>query len=387
MMFRAVAGIALAASCAFAQPAANVMLDRVTEQVVRQQREATGQIVSLRRAAVATQEPGLVLELGLEPGDAVKKGEPIARLDDLRARLEVDRWKARIQADEAVIDQRRAELASAERDLERYEKLASLGSVGEGELDEARTLVQSRRAELAEAQATLSTEKAELALAERTLADMTIRAPFDGRVISKHTEVGQWVAIGEPILTLVSLTELEARADIPERSVAALTGPGARIELNIPALGERLYGELIEIVPQADSLSRLFPIRVRVTDEKNRLRPGMSLTALVPTGEEAPALTISEDAILRNAAGEFVYFDAGGTAQVAPIQRLFAADGRIAVRSPALRPGVLVVVEGNERMFPTQPLNVLNADQFPEVAERQKAAAAQGRPGAAGGEG
>ena len=70
-----------------------------------------------------------------------------------------------------------------------------------------------------------------------------------------------------------------------------------------------------------------------------------------------------------------MYFDAGGSAQVAPIVRLFSTGGRIAVRSPALRAGTLLVVEGNERMYPTQGLNVLNASEFPEVEARQNAAA------------
>jgi membrane fusion protein, multidrug efflux system len=378
--------LTLAAACvpqAFAQgpPPANARLDRVTEQTVGQQRAATGQIVSLRRADVATQEQGLVDFLELNIGDAVEQGQTLARLDDLRARLTVDRLKARVRADEAVVEQRAAELAQAERDLERFQKLSQMGSVGESELDDASTLVQSRHAILAEAQANLATDQADLALAERTLNDMSIKAPFAGRVVTKHTELGQWVSVGDPILTIVSLTELEARADIPERSVGALMGAGSAIEIDIPALGERLTGTLIEIVPDADSLSRLFPIRVSITDPKGRLRPGMSLSALVPTGEVAPATTISEDAIIRGPAGEFVYFDAGGISQVAPIVRLFSTKDRVVIRSPVLRPGMLIVTEGNERMFPGQPLNILNADQFPEVLERQAAQQAGQQPG------
>lgn len=377
--------IAAATLGAAAQPAANVRLDAVREEVVAQRRDATGQIVTLRRSVVATQEPGLVLEMDLELGDTVEAGEIIARLDDDRARLEVQRWEARIEADNALVEQREAEKDRAERDLGRIQQLATRASAGESELDQARTEVQSRKAQLSEARATLRTSQAELALAKRTLEDMTIRAPFDGRVVSKLTEAGQWVGQGDGLVTIVSLTQLEARADIPERSVGALQVSDGVIELKIPALDKRLSGQLIRIVPEADSLSRLFPIRIRVEDPEGRLRPGMSLTAVVPTGESGPALTISEDAILRNAAGEYVYFDAGGTAQIAPITRLFAANGRVAVRSQVLRPGMLLVVEGNERMYPTQALNVLNADQFPEVAERQRLAAEATAPAGRGG--
>ncbi len=379
-------GVALAAamgSLAAAQgPPANVRLDAAREEVVSQYRDATGEIVTLRRSAVATQEPGLVEELDLEPGDPVEAGQVLARLDDDRARLEVTRWEARVEADKALIEQRTAELARAERDLERMEQLAARASAGESELDRVRTEVESRRAQHAEAAASLRVSESELALARRRLDDMTIRAPFAGRVVAKHTEAGQWVSQGDRIVTVLSLDELEARADIPERSVGALQGNEGAIGVFVPALGVRLEGRLVEIVPEADSLSRLFPIRIRVSDPEGRLRPGMSLTATVPTGDSGPALTISEDAILRNAAGEFVYFDAGGVAQVAPITRLFATGGRVAVRAPTLRPGALLVVEGNERMFPGQGLNVLNADEFPEVAERQAAAGAgSGRGG------
>ena len=69
-------------------PPANVRLDAVVEEIVARQREAAGQVVSLRRSAVATQEAGLVLELDLEPGDSVERGQVIARLDDSRASLE-----------------------------------------------------------------------------------------------------------------------------------------------------------------------------------------------------------------------------------------------------------------------------------------------------------
>jgi hypothetical protein len=70
--------------------------------------------------------------------------------------------------------------------------------------------------------------------------------------------------------------------------------------------------------------------------------------------------------------------------RVAPVVRLFKTGGRVAVRSPVLQPGMLVVIEGNERLYPTAGLNVLNADQFPAVAERQRKAA-EAAQNAAGG--
>ena len=83
---------------------------------------------------------------------------------------------------------------------------------------------------------------------------------------------------------------------------------------------------------------------------------------MVPTGKKEALLTVSKDAILRNAAGEYVYINSGGVAAVAPIERRFAVGNRVVIRSPMVREGVQVVVEGNERMFPGQPLVILNGD-------------------------
>ena len=132
------------------------------------------------------------------------------------------------------------------------------------------------------------------------------------------------------------------------------------------------------VVPQADALSRLFPVRLIVDDPESQLRPGMSLTAMVPTGTQAELLTVSKDAILRNAAGEYVYYNNNGTAALAPITRLFSVGSRVVIRSPLIRPGVQVVIEGNERMFPTQPMIIFELDGNPPPAPTTPASGSEG---------
>ena len=68
---------------------------------------------------------------------------------------------------------------------------------------------------------------------------------------------------------------------------------------------------------------------------------------------------MSKDAVLRNDAGAFVYINRGGVAQVAPIERRFSVGDRVVIRSAAVREGTEVVVVGNERLFPGQPLRVV----------------------------
>lgn len=351
-------------------PPANVTIDAVKSETLTRRRAVTGEIRSRLMSDIASQVEGLLIELDVDEGDLVEKGQVLARLDATRAQIAVTRAQADIEYAQAVIAQRTEEFDNAQRDLERIEELDQLGSAGVSQLDEARTLVASRNALLAQAKAELATAEGDLALAQRELDDMSIEAPFAGRVIEKSSEIGQWIGRGDTIVTIVSLDKLEARIDIPEDTYPAVTEAQqehGKIELRLPALGmgtgQEVYGEVVSILPAADSLSRLFPVRISVNNGDGRLRPGMSLTAYVPTGLEGEFITVHKDAIVRTSTGEIVYFSNDGVSAIAPIERLFAVGNRVAVRSPVLQAGMSVVTSGNERMFPGQTLNILDAPQ------------------------
>jgi RND family efflux transporter MFP subunit len=345
-------------------PPANVVLDAVRAEVVEQQRAATGQILTRRRSSLAAEEAGLVAVLDLEAGDLVERGQIVAQLDPTYVEIDLTRARAQVALAEAFIAQRRAELDQSQRDLERLLQLDARGSASESELDDGRTRVAADRATLAQAEADLAIARADVASAEARLEDMTIRAPFSGRVVRKATEVGQWASRGDPIVEIVSVRSLEARVDVPENVVGRvgelLAAKGElMIDVRVPALGAYVPGRVISIIPQGDQLSRLFPVRLELDNPDELMKPGMSVVAMMPTRVRAETTTVHKDAILRNDVGEYVYFDADGMAMVAPIERLFAVGDRIAIRAGMLRPGMDVVVEGNERLFPTQPLNVL----------------------------
>lgn len=365
-------------------PPAKVFLETAKLELLSDARAVTGEIRSRRTAQLASQVEGLTLEMLVEEGDQVTQGQTLARLDDQRAKLQHERAQAEHISAQALVDQRSADLEQAKRDLSRLEELDSRGSAGPAQLDQARTLVASRTAQLAEAQADHGITKTNVALAQIELKDMTITAPFAGTVINKQTEAGQWISTGDPICTIVSMSDLEARIDVPQSLLPALeranaaTSASASIEILLPSIPEPMSSKVHAVVPQADALSRLFPVRLIVDDPNNQLRPGMSLTAMVPTGTQAELLTVSKDAILRNAAGEYVYYNNNGTAALAPITRLFSVGSRVVIRSPLIHPGTQVVIEGNERMSPTQPMIIIGLDGNPPPAQSTPASGSEG---------
>lgn len=381
---QSILAVLLISPTVFAQggpPPAKVMLETVKLELVSDARSVTGEIRSRRSAELASQVAGLAMEVLVDAGDRVEKGQIIASLDAQRAELEYERAQSQLISDQSLINQRLADLEQAQRDLERFQQLDSRGSANPAQLDQATTLVASRGAELAQARADLSISESNLALAAKELKDMTIRAPFAGTITVKHAEIGQWVDRGDSICTIVSMSDLEARIDVPQTLLPAVeranarssseTGEAPTIQIMLPSFPEPMTARVHAVVPQADALSRLFPVRLVVDDPNKQLRPGMSLTAMVPTGTEAKLMTVSKDAILRNPSGEYVYYNNNGTAALAPITRQFSVGNRVVIRSPLLSEGVQVVIEGNERMFPTQPMIIQGIDGKPYTPPAQ----------------
>lgn len=376
LLFRVLAvslsGAFIAPAIAQGPPPASVRVDAAREEVLMIPRSVTGEIVSLRRSLLAAQADGFVIELTINAGDAVKKGDTIARLDGEIAELELRRAQADLRAARGVVMERQASLDRFNRDYERTKTLVDRGSATPSSLDAAEANVRTTEALLMQAQAMVSEGEAQVALAERRVRDMTIVAPFDGRIVRKDSELGEWLTPGDTVAEIVSLTELEARIDVPEHLVGYLGEDLGSIAMTVPGLAKNAdtTARILAVIPQGDSLSRMFPVRLSVSDEGGRLRPGMSVTAFIPTGSTEPVLTIHKDAVLRDDAGLFVFMavpggnsgnpEVRGQAVPARISRLFAAGDRVAIRAGQVRPGSFLLVEGNERVFPTQPLIVQN---------------------------
>ncbi len=306
---------------------------------------ANGYLVARRRAALSADTPGRIVELHVEEGTVLKKGDVVARLfsSELEAALrgaeaELVVGEVRVRSAEAAITAARRRLEEAEAlvgnvtsqrdevaaavklaqsEFERFRGLFDRGAVPREQLDRAESALAQGRARLAgaesglvrtratvasaesdiavailakeQAQASIATLAANRDLAQATLDKTYVRAPFDGVVVLKDAEVGEVVspnALGGQsrgsVATMVDFSTLEVQVELPETSLGSVQ-VGLTAEVYLDAFSkERFEGTVERIWPTANRQKATVEVRVGLTTIDPRMRPEMGVRVVFP---------------------------------------------------------------------------------------------------------
>jgi len=360
-------------------PPATVRFGRVVEREIGQARLVTGRVEAIRSSVIAAEESGRIITPVADVGTWIEQGERIARLNDDLLRTERRAAAAAVSEARATIDESRAEQRRAQDLVDRYTRLRQRSSdaVTEVQVEEAQRDLAVATARIETARGALAVAEAELAHLDERLEKMSIHAPFTGAVSAKHAELGEWVAPGDPILTLAETEQVDAVIDVPEPLLPGI-GEGDEISVRIPALGESFSGTVHRITPRGEPRSKTFPVLVRMTNSGGRIKPGMSARAELPTGDRGARLIVPRDAVQTTPDGFKVFANRGGRAAPVKVYPQFTTRDGFAVEGP-LNPGEQVVIEGNERLFGGEPLRAMR-DVAPEQFDPQRAEAADNSP-------
>ena len=316
---------------------------------------ANGYVVAARRAALSSDIPGRIVELNVEEGSVVQRGDIVARLfaDDFRAAYQqamatvgaAEAEVARAVANRNVAD---AQVSEADRSLHRARalreegrelaefaaaELARMQALANAKIEGTRALQLAERdheaasarltsldAGVAAAAAAVQTAKQRLGAAEQDIAarrsqraaaaaasdqakatlDKTdVRAPFDGIVVLKDAEVGEVVSPNAQggsnargaVCTMVDRDSLEVQANVPENTLKSVT-VGAPADVFLDAFPDDRYtGTVDRIWPTADRQKATVEVRVKLERLDDRLRPEMGVRVVFRNADEAPATT------------------------------------------------------------------------------------------------
>ena len=322
-----------------AAPAATVSVAEATATKLAPMRWVPGSVVSRDDARIASVAAGRVIEIA-EVGSVVKKGERLAKLDDVALRLRLEQIRA-------GAGQARAQRDLARTQMSRLAKLAPGNAVAQTQLDAARASLEGAEQALARAEA-------ELRGIEHDLAETDIRAPFSGVVSERFVQRGEYLQTGAAVAHLVDTERLEARVQAP-LVLAPQVKAGQEIQV-------RLHGAIQPVsvravVPVGDERSRQFELRVSLPEGFALV--GTAVEVALPESGSETALTVPRDAlVLREAHTYVMRVKPDNTAEQVEVRAGAARDALVEVTG-ALNPGDKVIVRGAERLSPGQAVQVV----------------------------
>lgn len=233
----------------------------------------SGQTEAVIKADIRAETSARVIEIDVEKGQRVKKGDVLVRLaaEDRPARLE----KAK-----ALVEQR------------------------ELQYDAAKSLAQKNfrsKTGVAEAKANLEEARADLKIAEVELSNTVIRAPFDGIVEDRQAEIGDLISTGETIASMIQADPMLVVVHVPERSIEAIhRGQPAEVELSD---GRKINGKVRFAATASDNKTHTYRVEVAVDNAENSIPDGMTAELQIPVGAKM-AHHIVPSSLVLNDAGE-----------------------------------------------------------------------------------
>jgi RND family efflux transporter MFP subunit len=323
-------------------PPARVWLGEVRSGAIEAQWSFLGDVSALRQASLAAGASGEVREVRVRVGDHVKRGDLLVEVDPSLA-------AARVRAAEASKQAGAAQLERARRDSERLSEagpdIAAAAEIEQASQEKKRVTAERERLRAAEAEA------------RAQLGRHRVRAPFDGVIAARNVDPGDWVDPGDEVVELVDDTGVEVLASVPPDVARYLSvGDEATLELE----GQRVRATIQGIVPALDIESRTMRLRLVPDERTSWLLPGAAVdVVLTIERSEEGALVVPRDALVYGIANTQVVKSVEGKAELVPVKVLARSRDEVLVKADSLAVGDAVVTRGNERVFPGQPLIVL----------------------------
>ena len=319
---------------------------------------AGGYIVAESEITVSSKVAGRIATLNIREGDLVSKGDIIAVLENDELRTQLEEAQANLKKASLNLQYKQELHEKDVIDLRRQSELFKESLISPSQLDKEEKSLVISRLELDQAKSELEVCKKKLQLAKIRFEESTIRAPITGTVIDKIADVGEMLfpmktmegKSGSAILALADLRVMNVEVDINEDDIK-------KIKLKRPALitpdsfPEKTYqAEVIEISPMADRQKNVVPIKVRIKNPDEHLKPDMSAKVIFqekisdePTGKVA--MKIPRDAVI-NKKGEDIVFVIEDSKAIERVVQLGALQGEYVVVEKGLSDGEQIVIEG-----------------------------------------
>lgn len=240
--------------------------------------EVRGNVASRQNVQLTAESMGTIIQVNVNPGDVVKKGQTLVKLD--------------AEVMQNTIKELRTGLSLA---ATVFEKQAALWEQGIG--SEIQYLEAKNRKESLESQ---------LATANARLNNMTVKAPFNGVIDDVIGKVGEMAQPGMPLATMVSNEEMYLEAQISERYIGKFK-KGDKVTVYLPAMNEVFSSDITSVGYVINPANRTFTVEVKLPVNSEKLKPNQLVMLKLTDYRNEKAVAVPTHLIQRDATGDFVY--------------------------------------------------------------------------------
>jgi RND family efflux transporter MFP subunit len=245
---------------------------------------ASGYVVARRKATVAAEITGKVVEVFIDEGMTVTEGQIVARLDSVLAEKDYELARSRVETAEAAIAAINADLQDATRIMSRLQTLSQKNFATEADLTKAQARVGVLSAQLRQVQSQFETAKIDARRSASVLDKHQIRAPFAGVVVDRSAQPGEMISpmsVGgytrTGICTIVDMDSIEIEVDVNEAFIGRVT-PGGAVNAVLDAYPDwTIPASVIAIVPTANREKATVKVRIRFDKKDPRILPDMAV--------------------------------------------------------------------------------------------------------------
>ena len=320
-------------------PAANVRVAKASIQSLMPITIVPGTVVSRNDAKLAAEVTGRLVEVA-EVGTVVARGDVVAIIEDTQLKLKKNEQQAEVS-------RAQARLKFLQSEEQRYVTLAESNLAAATKLDETRS-------DRDVAQGDLQVALSRLAQTEDQLSRTRVAAPFNGIVVERLMMPGERVTTGSDVARLVDQQNLEVIARAP-LDYFSYVHPGQQLVLQT---GEVVVtGTVRTVVAVGSENTHQFELRLDIA--ANRFPVGQTLRVSIPTSTAREALAVPRDALVLRPEGITVFVvTRDQTARQVSVTPGIGSGELIEVKGD-LEDGDTVIVRGNERLRPGQPVSIM----------------------------
>lgn len=344
---------------------ARVIVAPVEAREIADTAPVIARLVGTREAEVAVRAAGIVESVEFDPGDRLTEGQPMIRLDRTLSRIAERNAAAALAAAKAAVEVAEARARQTEQALERAGGLQGSTAFSRGVFEDLQQAAAEARAGITRAEAERGIAQAALARTRYDLHHMVLRAPFDGVVVERMAQPGQYVDLGEAAARLLDIASLEIEADIPVDLMVGIR-PGIAISATFDG-GLNTTARVRSLLPVETTATRTRIVRLTIDGEALPdavAATGRSITLSVPVSAPRSAPVIPKDALVQGLGGWTVFVADAGEAEPRTVSLGQSAGAMIEITT-GLSTGEHVVIRGNERLRPGQPIAPVFADGTP----------------------